>query len=96
VIARASFARLALAGALALAVVAAPRLVHACAVCSVITSESNRKAFFDTTIFLSLLPLGLIGWGLFWLARKARSTLAAEFRESDEDLPAPAAETPGS
>jgi hypothetical protein len=81
----------AFAGVLALL---APAAAHACAVCSVMNSESNRKAFFDTTIFLSLLPLGLIAWGLVWVARKGRDTLSAEFRESDEDLPAAAPESP--
>ena len=71
---------------------AAPATARACAVCSVLTNESNRRAFFDTTVFLSLLPLGLIAWGLAWIARKAKDTLASEFRESDEDPPA--AETP--
>ena len=76
----------------ALVVVAAPSAAHACAVCSVLNNENIRRAFFDTTIFLSLLPLALIGGGLFWLARRAKDTLAVEFRESDEE--SPAVETP--
>ena len=79
----------AIAGALALL---APAAVHACAVCSVLNDDRNRRAFVDTTVFLSLLPLGLIAWGLVWIARKAKATLASEFRESDEDLPVVAAD----
>ena len=66
----------------------APAAVHACAVCSALSSESNRKAFLETTVLLSLLPLGLIAWGLFWVARRGHGVLRAEFRESDEDPPA--------
>ncbi len=57
--------------------------VHACAVC-VTASERNRLAFFFTTIFLTLLPLGLIVAGLFWLSRHAKGLLAAEFEDRDE------------
>lgn len=77
-------------------VLALPAAAHACAVCSVLNDEKNRKAFFDTTIFLSLLPLALIAFGLFWIARQGRDVLRSEFRESDEDLPAAASEAPRS
>ncbi len=73
---------------------ALPAAAHACAVCSVLDDEKNRKAFFDTTIFLSLLPLALIALGLFWIARKGRDVLRSEFRESDEDVPATVGEAP--
>jgi high-affinity Fe2+/Pb2+ permease len=71
----------------------APAGAHACAVCSALGSERSRKAFFDMTIFMSLLPLGMIAWGLVWLARKGRAFLAQEFVESDELPPAPAPES---
>jgi len=57
--------------------------VHACAVC-VTASERNRLAFFFTTIFLTLLPLGLIVAGLYWLSRHSKGLLAAEFEDRDE------------
>ena len=56
---------------------------HACAVC-VTASERNRLAFFFTTIFLTLLPLGLIVGGLYWLSRHAKGALAGEFEDRDE------------
>jgi len=43
----------------------------ACAVCGGQDDEDTRQAFIDTTIFLSLLPLGLIGGGGLWLWRRA-------------------------
>jgi len=85
--------RVALASVLALAL---PAAAHACAVCSVLNDEKNRKAFFDTTIFLSLLPLALIAIGLVWIARRGRDVLRSEFRESDEELPTAASESPRS
>ena len=42
-----------------------------CAVCGGQDDEDTRQAFIDTTIFLSLLPLGLIGGGALWLWRRA-------------------------
>ncbi len=56
---------------------------HACAVC-VTASERSRLAFFVTTIFLTLLPLALIGAGLYWLARRFGSQWAGEFEDRDE------------
>ncbi len=70
--------------ALAAAALASPGLARACAVCSVVGSEKSRKAFFDTTILLSLLPLGLIVWGLVWVARRGRDAMRDEFADRDE------------
>lgn len=56
---------------------------EACAVCFTAT-ERNRLAFFSTTIFLSLLPLGLIAAGLWYLARHAKDRLQDEFMDRDE------------
>ncbi len=42
----------------------------ACAVCFDAT-EANRWAFIFTTVFLSLLPLTMIGGGVWYLRRKA-------------------------
>ena len=46
-----------------------PAAAHACAVCGASAADRNRAAFFGTTILLSLLPLGMIGGGLWWLRR---------------------------
>jgi len=34
--------------------------------------EENRQAFVDTTIFLTVVPLAMIGGFVWWLHRKAR------------------------
>jgi len=57
--------RAALAGALLLLV---PTGAHACAVCGGF-ADRNRQAFFNMTILLSLLPLGLIGGGVWWVRK---------------------------
>jgi hypothetical protein len=54
-----------------LLIVGAPTLGHACAVCFE-ANDKNRAAFFATTIFLSLLPLGMIGGSYLWLRRRAQ------------------------
>lgn len=83
-------ARRAFAPLLAALLTSLPAIAAACPSCGV-GNGRNKMAFFLTTIFLSLLPLALIGAGLFYLARKGRTFLASEFRESDEE---PAAEAP--
>jgi len=47
-----------------------PQLAHACSVCFE-ANDKNRAAFFATTVFLSLLPLGMIGGMYLWLRRRA-------------------------
>ncbi len=46
-------------------------LAHACPVCTS-PLEENRQAFIDTTIFLTFVPLIMIGGFIWWLRRKAR------------------------
>jgi len=72
------------AALLACALTALPSQALACAACGV-GNGRNKMAFFLTTIFLSLLPLGLIGAGLLWIVRNSRAFIASEFHESDED-----------
>ena len=48
-----------------------PAEVWACAVCFD-PREENRFAFLATTIFLSLVPLGMVGGVSLWLRRRAR------------------------
>lgn len=78
-----------LATLLAAVLTALPAIALACPSCGV-GNGRNKMAFFVTTVFLTLLPLSLIGAGLFWLARKGRAFIGSEFRESDEDAPAAA------
>lgn len=60
-----------------------PALAQACPVCFSLSPRS-RWAFLGTTIFLSLLPLGMIGGGLWWLRRIGGAGLADEFVDRDE------------
>lgn len=57
-----------------------PAAAHACSVCYA-ANDRNRAAFFDTTILLSLLPLGMLAGGALWFYRHAR--LRDEFAERD-------------
>lgn len=63
---------------------ALPHVAHACAVCGALTDERTRKAIFNATVFMSLLPLAAIGLGLWWFARRAGAAMSAEFRESPD------------
>lgn len=54
-----------------LLVVALPDVAHACPVCFD-PREENRFAFLATTVFLSLVPLGMVGGVGMWLRRRAR------------------------
>lgn len=47
-------------------------VAHACPVCFSAKDEAQRQAFFDTTIFLTVLPLLLIGGFIYWAARRVR------------------------
>ena len=82
-------ARRAVAFAIAmLALLLAPALAQACAVCGG-GNPANRFAFFASTIGLSLLPLGLFVGAFLWL----RSRLSDRGRDEflDRDAPPPRA-----
>lgn len=51
----------------------APRMASACSVCTPGRDDETRVAFQVTTLFLTVLPLGLIGGVVWWLVRRARS-----------------------
>ena len=61
-----------LGAALATLVVFLPRVGVACSVCFDATA-ANRAAFISTTVFLSVLPLLLIGGLIGWLWRRSRA-----------------------
>ena len=48
-----------------------PDVAHACPVCFD-PREENRLAFLATTVFMSLVPLGMIGGVGLWLRKRAR------------------------
>ena len=73
---------------------ALPAIASACAVCGLFADERGRKALFNATMFMSLLPLVAVGLGLWWVARRAGEALRSEFHESDETAPEPEAPTP--
>lgn len=64
--------RRALVPLLAVALVAfLPDVAWACPVCFD-PREENRVAFLATTVFLSLVPLGMVGGLGLWLRKRAR------------------------
>jgi hypothetical protein len=54
-----------------LLLVAAPEVAHACPVCFDPKAE-NRIAFLATTIFMTALPLAMVGAVVSWLRRRSR------------------------
>lgn len=67
---RMRFARAGLALAAVSAAWAAD-LAYACPSCAS-PLEENRQAFVDTTIFLTVVPLMMMGGFIWWLRRKLR------------------------
>lgn len=53
------------------ALLLAPQLADACAVCFS-ASDENREAFTATTVFLTVLPLVMVGSTVGWLLRQLR------------------------
>lgn len=52
------------------AVIASPALAWACPVCFSVKNEATRIAFLGTTVFLTALPLVLMGGVGVWLAKR--------------------------
>ena len=48
-----------------------PQSAFACSVCYS-ANESNRLAFIDTTVFLSLFPLAMVGGIVWWIWRQVQ------------------------
>ncbi len=71
-----------------LSLLALPEAAHACAVCGAAVDRS-KSAFLGTTILLSLLPLAMIGAGLWWIARQAGGELAGKLAEREIQADAP-------
>jgi len=58
--------------AAAVALFWAADLAYACPSCAS-PLEENRQAFVDTTIFLTVVPLMMMGGFVWWLRRKIRA-----------------------
>jgi hypothetical protein len=74
-------------------------LAHACPVCFSAKDDAQRQAFFDTTVFLTLLPVAMIGGIAYWIAKRSAhiaAEVAAEERAqaADSEPEAPAAMAP--
>lgn len=64
--------------ALAALAVAAPEIAAACSVCGAGRDDKSQFAFLIGSIFLSVLPLALIGTAVYVLVRRARRIAAEE------------------
>jgi hypothetical protein len=57
---------------------AVPSLAYACPVCFSAKDEAGRLAFLGTTLFLTALPLLLIGGVIYWLASRSVEDVDSE------------------
>ena len=69
-------------------------LALACPVCFSAKDEAQREAFFDTTIFLTLLPLAMIGGIAYWIFQRSLRLAAEEAAETALAAPAEEAGLP--
>jgi len=67
-----------------LLLLALPDVAQACAVCGAAV-DRNKSAFVGTTILLSLLPLAMLGAGLWWVGR--HRNLSEEFADREAGVP---------
>ena len=64
--------KLALTAMISAAILLAPKLATACAVCFTGRADETRVAFIVTTGFLTALPILLVGSLVWWLRRRAQ------------------------
>jgi hypothetical protein len=55
-----------------------PSLAYACPVCFDAKNEAGRVAFLGTTVFLTALPLLLIGGVIYWVASRSAEDVDSE------------------
>ncbi len=65
--------------AFAAVIMALPELAQACAVCSGGDDLAVKDSYIDATIFMSILPLAVIGGGVYTLRRRFQAR-DAEFQ----------------
>jgi len=63
--------------ALPLLIASLPSVALACPVCFS-ANEQNRLAFLGTTVFMTVLPLTMIGGVVYWLREKYRDEAPGE------------------
>ena len=80
--------RHALVFASVVALLLVPEAAHACPVCFD-ASDENRQAFLATTVFLSLLPLGMVGGVGLWMRRRVKQLGESEDGTEDEGATTP-------
>ncbi len=76
--------------ALVAVVMSLPSVVYACPVCFSAQNEDNRVAFIVSTMFLTLLPLGMLTAGLWWAWRKLRQQDEPVVIDASDPASAPA------
>lgn len=69
-------------GVLMFLVALLPATAHACAACA----ANDQQAFLVPTIILSVLPLGMIGGGVYWWRRNSGHRWGGEFDERDDPV----------
>ena len=62
-----------------IALLSAPSVVQACAVCSD-GEKQNAMAFFWTTVLLTALPLGLLGGIIRWVQKRTKALEAEQLQ----------------
>ena len=84
-----------LSGIVALALVLAPELAAACAVCSAGRDDENRFAFLMMTLFMSATPLLLIGGLVYWIRGRFLAQQVQEAQEAREATAETTSAAPG-
>jgi hypothetical protein len=77
------------------AVLASPALAWACPVCFSVKNEATRIAFLGTTVFLTALPLFLMGGVGVWLAKRVEAAERDHAEISGNEPAATAQPLPG-
>lgn len=63
---------------LGMVILIAPGLASACDGCLAAQSDSVQRAFIVASAFISVLPLAMVGGGVWWLRRRAQKLAAEE------------------
>jgi hypothetical protein len=64
-----------------------PDVAFACPVCFQAKNDASRLAFLVTTLFMTVLPLGLFGGLAYWVKRRSEALDEGSTPESEETAP---------